>query len=142
MGITRGRCSKGTWKQCLELTGDLIEEIVAKIITFFKLNFFNQFRDLGLADDCPLCCGGLRSHRHRLLQQRWLNQLSVMLCAICLSSKTFKCLSCPFYIAKGLRWLMAPLRDIVRILYFFKNTHSVYLDVCGAHFLCESFSIV
>ena len=37
---------------------------------------------------------------------------------------------------------MAPLRDIVRILYFFKNTHSVYLDVCRANFLCEVFSIV
>ena len=30
MGIRRGRCSKGTWKQCLEFTGDLIVEIVAK----------------------------------------------------------------------------------------------------------------
>ena len=30
MGIRRGRCSKGTWKQCLELTGDLIVEIVTK----------------------------------------------------------------------------------------------------------------
>ena len=30
MGIARGRCSKGTWKQCLKLTGDLIVEIVGK----------------------------------------------------------------------------------------------------------------
>ena len=30
MGITRGRCSKGTWKQCLELTGVPIVEIVPK----------------------------------------------------------------------------------------------------------------
>ena len=72
-------------------------------ISFFKLNLFNQFRDLGLADDCPLCCGGLRSHCHRLLQHRWLNLLSVIMRELCLSLKTHtphisRCSPCPFFV--------------------------------------------